>query len=207
MRNLALRYSDVIFIVDEAYYEFGSIDANTKKLVTCVRLATELPNVIVTRTFSKAFCLAALRCGYLIAHPNTIEKLRVYYNPKSVNRFAEIAALNALREVSTYYQPYIQTTNEARVSFLRALQAQGVQAQSGGGGNFVCVHVPGKGATQELCKLLESKAIYVRDISSRFPGYVRITIGLEMSRVVEELVSAMRKIGVLAPVAVKTLPV
>ena len=63
----------------------------------------------------------------------------------------------------------------------------------------MCVHVPGKTGPAELCKHLESKAIYVRDISSRFPGYVRITIGLEMSRVTDEIVSGLRKMGVLPP--------
>jgi aspartate/methionine/tyrosine aminotransferase len=99
--------------------------------------------VIVTRTFSKAFCLASLRVGYIIAHPNTIELLRVRYNPKvsfyfflphplflsspfspliscyqSVNQLAQLAATQALEELKSYYEPYIYVTNEARKKFV-----------------------------------------------------------------------------------------
>ncbi len=59
VRELAVRFESVMFIVDEAYYEFGAVDPQTKELITCVHLAAKLKNVIVTRTFSKAFCLAA----------------------------------------------------------------------------------------------------------------------------------------------------
>ena len=90
VRSLATRYPKTLFILDEAYHEFASIDPKTKAPVTCARLAGEMTNVVVTRTFSKAFCLASVRCGYLICHPNLIEQLRVRYNPKSVNSLAQV---------------------------------------------------------------------------------------------------------------------
>ncbi|KAL6073746.1 DUF5664 domain-containing protein [Balamuthia mandrillaris] len=156
-------------------------------MMTCAKLATTMTNVIVTRTFSKAFCLASVRCGYMVGHPTTIDGLRAYYNPKSVNSFAQVAASQALKEWESYYLPYIKATNAAREAFLHDLQKRGVPARSGGGGNFVCVGpVPG-GRTAELCQRLEKESIYVRDISNRFPGFVRITIGLDMSRVVDTL--------------------
>jgi len=56
--------------------------------VSGVAFVTQYENLIVTRTASKAFCLASIRCGYLLAHKNTIEKILLLYNPKSVNEFA-----------------------------------------------------------------------------------------------------------------------
>ena len=197
VRDLAERFPDVYFLVDEAYHEFASVDLMTGKPITCAELAVQLRNVIVTRTFSKAFCLASVRCGYVIAHPATLDQLQPYYNPKSVNQLAQVAATAALREFETYYRPYIEATHEAREAFVEALQARGVAVRTGGAGNFVCVHVA-DGRTGELCRRLEDHAIYVRDLGARFPGYVRITIGLEMDRVVAALDQALRAMGLLA---------
>lgn len=190
VRYLSTAFPEVMFLVDEAYYEFGAIDPATGKPMTCAELAITSRNVVVTRTFSKAFCLASVRCGYVIGHPATLDELRPFYNPKSVNQFAQVAALAALRELDTYYRPYIELTHEAREQFVRDLQDRGIAVRSGGAGNFVCVEVP-DGRTAELCRRLEAHAIYVRDLGARFHGFVRITIGLEMDRVVEALDQAM----------------
>ena len=70
-----------MFILDEAYFEFSNNDS-------CLYLVSKYENIIVTRTASKAFCLASIRCGYLLASEKIIEKLSILYNPKSVNEFA-----------------------------------------------------------------------------------------------------------------------
>lgn len=190
VESLATAFPEVMFLVDEAYHEFGAIDPATGKPVTCAQLAISRRNVVVTRTFSKAFCLASVRCGYVIGHPATLDELRPYYNPKSVNQFAQVAALAALREFDAYYRPYIELTHEARENFVRDLEDRGIAVRSGGAGNFVCVEVP-EGRTAELCRRLEDHGIYVRDLGARFHGYVRITIGLEMERVSEALDQAL----------------
>ena len=206
VRTLATQFPQSTFIVDEAYHEFAPEDAQSGEIDTCARLATQFTNVVVTRTFSKAFCLASVRCGYLIAHPNTIERLRLHFNPKSVNTFAQIAAEQALYAFDSYYRPYIKLINAERVKFLSELTRLGITAQSGGGetlptllsiflhshchlqlrtgGNFVCVKVP---SPRSICASLEEHEIFVRDISERFPGYIRITIAPDMSRVVDAL--------------------
>lgn len=61
VKNLSERFPSIIFIVDEAYHEFASIDKETGKPLTVVKFAVDAQNVIVTRTFSKAFCLASVR--------------------------------------------------------------------------------------------------------------------------------------------------
>jgi len=195
INGLALRFPNVTFIIDEAYYEFGILDKTTAKPLTCVSIAVKHTNVIITRTFSKAFCLAAIRCGYIIAHPNIIENLRSYYNPKSVNELAQIAAVNALKEFDNYYLPYIKATNDARDNFIKILEDNTITVKSGGGGNFVCVKVP-ENQTQVICRKLEEKAIFVRDIHSRFPGFIRISIGLDMTRVSEAIIVAMKEISI-----------
>jgi len=182
-----------VFLMDEAYHEFASLDEATQKPTTCTAMAMKHCNVIVTRTFSKAFCLASLRCGYIIAHPNTVEELRVLYNPKSVNQLAQIGCGFAIDEFNTYYKPYIFATNEARKRFVAELGAAGVKTLSGGGGNFVCIVVP-DGKAKALCKKLEESAIYIRDISARVTHTVRVSIGLDMTRVTEAVIQAMKVI-------------
>lgn len=83
---------DVLLVVDEAYGEY--VDA--PGLSSALRLADRHPNVIITRTFSKAYALAGLRVGYLIAHPSVVaivERLRESFNVNNVALAAAEAAL------------------------------------------------------------------------------------------------------------------
>src|SRR5690348_2903626 len=83
---------DVLIVVDEAYAEY--VDA--PGLSSALRLADRHPNLIVTRTFSKAYALAGLRVGYLIAHPSVVavvERLRESFNVNNVALAAAEAAL------------------------------------------------------------------------------------------------------------------
>lgn len=82
----------VLVVVDEAYYELVTADDYS----TCLPLALERDNVLVTRTFSKAFGLAGLRVGYAVAQPETLSRLRRGQVPFSVNSIAQAAALAAL---------------------------------------------------------------------------------------------------------------
>jgi len=83
---------DVLLVVDEAYGEY--VDA--PGLSGALRLADRHPNLIVTRTFSKAYALAGLRVGYLIAHPSVVavvERLRESFNVNNVALAAARAAI------------------------------------------------------------------------------------------------------------------
>ncbi len=77
--------------VDEAYYEFSGISA--------LKLLKKYPNLIVTRTFSKAFGLASLRLGYVIARPEYIEEMIKVRGPYDVNMAAYYAAYAALQDM------------------------------------------------------------------------------------------------------------
>jgi histidinol-phosphate aminotransferase len=83
---------DVLVVVDEAYCEY--VDA--PGLSSALRLADRYPNLVVTRTFSKAYALAGLRVGYLVAHPSVvavIERLRESFNVNNIALAAAEAAL------------------------------------------------------------------------------------------------------------------
>lgn len=83
---------DVLVVVDEAYHEY--VDAKGPR--SALRLAAHHPNVVVTRTFSKAYALAGLRIGYLVADPGVVavlERLRESFNVNSVALAGAEAAL------------------------------------------------------------------------------------------------------------------
>jgi len=76
--------SGCLVVVDEAYYEFG------KK--TFVPLISRYDNLVILRTFSKAYSLASLRVGYLFSNPEIINEVRKVKSPFNVNTFSQLAA-------------------------------------------------------------------------------------------------------------------
>jgi histidinol-phosphate aminotransferase len=164
---------DVLIVVDEAYCEY--VDA--PGLSTALRLADRYPNLIVTRTFSKAYGLAGLRVGYLIAHPSVVaivERLRESFN---VNNVALAAAEAALAD--TAHLANARAFNRAERSWLcEALAARGyrgVPSQT----NFVLVDL-GRDAA-ELEHHLFERGVIVRPMG----GYglaqaLRISVGSRM---------------------------
>jgi histidinol-phosphate aminotransferase len=95
MRELLARVPrEVLVVLDEAYTEFVHDD----DAVDGLALAAEFKNVLLLRTFSKAFGLAGLRVGYAVARPRLARGLRSASTPFGVNALAQAAALAALRE-------------------------------------------------------------------------------------------------------------
>ena len=84
--------SDVIVVVDEAYVEF----VRDPEAVRGLEVWRERPNVVVLRTFSKAYGLAGLRVGYAVAHPPVAAALRKTATPFGVNSIAQVAAIASL---------------------------------------------------------------------------------------------------------------
>lgn len=82
----------VLVVIDEAYLEFGTDPAAPDALA----LLHDHPNVVVLRTFSKAYGLAGLRVGYAVAHPEIAEALRMTATPFGVNLLAQEAAVASL---------------------------------------------------------------------------------------------------------------
>jgi len=95
--------NDAIVLVDEAYYEFYR--------KSCFEFIRKYENVIITRTFSKAYGLAGLRIGYIVANSKTMEFLEKVISPYSVNSLAVIAAEAALEDYR-YMDDYVRQVNE-----------------------------------------------------------------------------------------------
>ncbi|MCX6551412.1 MAG: histidinol-phosphate transaminase [Acidobacteria bacterium] len=157
-----------VLFLDEAYVEFASTS-----FLSDLR---SHPNVVLGRTFAKAFGLAAVRAGYLVAAAPLIEQLRSVVLPFSVNVFA-LAAIRCAVQDAAYVSWYVAQVAESRRRIYAACERLGC-AYWTSEANFVLVRV-GAGAAA-LVETLAARGIYVRDRSSMAgcAGCIRITAGL-----------------------------
>ena len=147
-------------------------------------------NVLISRTFSKAYGLAGLRVGYGVAQPELTDLLNRVRHPFNVNTAAQAAAVAALTDAAFLEESYrlnrsgMQQLNDA----FRTLGLEYVPSF----GNFVLVKVGGASRVyQELLK----RGVIVRPVSNYgLPEWLRVTVGLpeENSRFVEALTAARR---------------
>ena len=162
---------NVVVVLDEAYTEYVS-DAAFPNGFDLLR---EFPNLIVTRTFSKAYGLAALRVGYAVANPQVADLLNRVRAPFNVNSLGLAAATAALAD-----DDYLARS--------RALNAQGMTQIVDGVnrlglplipsvGNFVTVEMPGD-AMPIYQKLLQHGVIVRPLLPYKMPKHLRISIGL-----------------------------
>jgi len=165
IESLITSMPKVLFIVDEAYYEFA------KK--TCAHLVISNKNLIVTRTFSKAFGLASVRLGYTIAHPDLLFHLRKIRNGKSINALAQLCGVAALSDLD-YLDSRITEMNDSKKFFIDNLSSKYIATESFA--NFVLVKTPD---SKFLLNKMKENRILIRDRSSflNLEDCIRITIG------------------------------
>lgn len=156
---------DVIVVMDEAYREFAAHD----DVPDGVDLYRRFPNVVVLRTFSKAYGLAALRVGFAVAHPVVAEALRKTAIPFGVSTIAEEAAIASLdAEDELFERVHALVLERERV--WSALRDQGWDIHRTEA-NFVWLRLGDR--TMEFVAECEAAGITVRP----FPGEgVRITV-------------------------------
>jgi histidinol-phosphate aminotransferase len=168
IRELAagLRPLGAILIVDEAYIEFcgGGVSAEV----------AELPNVLVLRTFSKAFGLAGLRVGYILANPELLATVAKVHNPKHITMFAQVGALAALGEAEQMWA-YTREVAAARAELQSSLEAAGWKVYASEANFLLLACDDPKG----LLRHLEENGVLARDRTQYFAGkgHVRVTVG------------------------------
>lgn len=180
---------NVYIIMDEAYYEYVTDEDYPDSL----KLLPEYPNMIILRTFSKAYGLASLRCGYGICHEELVQYLNRVINPFDVNLFAQYAAIAALEDEE--YLKLVHDTNKAQKEYLCKefddMKLNYVPSNT----NFIMVDV--KGQDKFLFDYLLKKGIIIRPgFLLGVPGWLRVSIGTEYQnkRFIEELKQGMKAI-------------
>ncbi len=166
--------ADIIVVLDEAYFEFASHpDYGVQNYPDGLALLKQFDNLIVTRTFSKAYGLAGLRVGYAIANPQITNILNRVRQPFNVNTLALKAAEIALAD-KAYLNASVQLNYEQMklvVAGLQALKLNFIPSI----GNFVCFKVDDANACYE--NLLKA-GIIVRPVGNYgMQDYLRVSIG------------------------------
>jgi len=167
-------FPQILFIIDEAYIEFGN--------ESCNLLSDKHKNLIITRTFSKAFGLASLRIGYCISNKINIEMMNKFRNPKSINLFAQVGAIAALEDIN-YTEEYVNNVKTNRKFFIGIMKNDFSNYLSAfnSDGNFVLIKLKNEFFPEDLMKFFEAEKIYIRNYShiNGLNNCIRITIGNE----------------------------
>lgn len=178
----------VIVVVDEAYAEYAQVP----RYPDATRWLARYPNLVVTRTFSKAFGLAGLRIGYAVSDPGIADLLNRIRQPFNTNSLAQAAALAALDdEAHLAHSVEMNATELERVGGICTQLGLGVTPSAG---NFLLVDM-GTDA-QPLFEALLREGVIVRPVANYgLPTHLRISIGTPQEN--DRLATALGK--VLAP--------
>lgn len=180
---------NVLVVVDEAYSEYVQRDGYPD----CTAWLQRYPNLVVTRTFSKAHGLAGLRVGYAVSHPEVADLLNRVRQPFNVNSVALAAALASLddkehlaRSVALNQagmQTLTQAVSELGLDFIPSVA------------NFITIEMGGPAAP--VYDALLRQGVIVRPVGGGYglPNHLRVTVGLESenARFIEALRHVLSK--------------
>jgi histidinol-phosphate aminotransferase len=183
IEKLLENYTETLFLIDEAYFEFTG--------VTAKELIFKYENLLISRTMSKAFALASFRIGYLLSCSENIQTISKVRNPKNFTTFAQVAAIAALSDIQ-YMQNYVKEVRLAKLQFINFIKSMDPFLQFfNTNGNFLLIRVSEQKDKKGLISHLETNDIFVRDFahSRLLLDCFRITVGTrEQMKVVENVI-------------------
>lgn len=159
-----------IVFFDEAYFEFAK---NFSDFPDTLKFLKDR-NVIITRSFSKAYGLAGIRIGYGISSPEIIDYLERVREPFNVNTLAQVAAVQALKDKKFLHET-LKTTEEGKKFLYRQFDKLGL-AYIPSAANFILVDVNTDG--KKVFELMLKEGVIVRDMQAwGLDNFIRVTIG------------------------------
>jgi histidinol-phosphate aminotransferase len=178
----------VLAVLDEAYNEYLAPELRGDT----VKLIKRHPNLIVTRTFSKAYGLAGLRVGYALAHESVADvmnRVRQPFNVNSVALAAAVAALDDMEFVARSYAENLQGMRQLEDG-AKALALDYIPSH----GNFITIRV---GKAADVYKRLLRRGVIVRPVGGGYglPEHLRVTIGTaqENERFLNALAASLKE--------------
>src|SRR3954452_6618982 len=160
----------VLVVLDEAYNEYLPHELKADS----ARWLKRHPNLVITRTFSKAYGLAGLRVGYALAHPSVADimnRVRQPFNVNSIALTAAVAALDDMEFVARSYAENLQGMRQIEEG-ARKLGLDFIPSH----GNFLTIRV---GKAADIFKRLLRRGVIVRPVGGAYqlPEHLRVTIG------------------------------
>ena len=178
--------SNAVLVVDEAYAEF-----RRSGVPSALELLSEYPNVIVTRTMSKAFAMAGVRLGYAAAHPSVIDALRIVRLPYHLSSVTQAVARAAIAHAGDL-QADLETLREERDALVMDLTARGLRvAPSDANFAFFGVFVD----RQAIWQGLVDRGVLIRETGPE--GWLRVSVGTpeENARFITALDEVLADLG------------
>ena len=175
-----LKLSKGIVIVDEAYEDFASED------ISVIPLINKYDNLIVLRTFSKAYALAGARVGYAIACEELVDLINAVKVPYNLNMFSQLVATWAIehKDIFKANAKKIMSQRDTMDAGLKALGFKTYPSEA----NFIWTELP-----EGYFEALKSQAIYIRQMAVSEKHYYRITIGTPEENA--KLLQALKELG------------
>lgn len=187
LQMLKAANQDEIFVVDEAYVDFGG--------ESCISLLSDFKNLVIVRTFSKSLCGAGQRLGYIVANPELVNIVTTVKN--SVNHFpidaiAQVSGTAACRDVA-YYVDTSRRIVQERDKFYDFLKENGffvIKSQT----NFLFAKHQKIGG-EKLYKAVKENGILIRHFATKgIEEFVRISIGTphQMEMLAQAILKAIK---------------
>lgn len=168
IRRIALAAPCAVILVDECYFEYAQ--------ATVVDLVDELPNVVVTRTFSKTWGMPSLRLGYVVANKQNIQALTNVRGPYDINQLAVVAIKSALTDMDDVYAYINEVMKVSKLKFEAFLDQKKV-AYWASAANYLWVFFEDPERMEHELKL--AKILVRPKLNAQNVMGLRITIGTE----------------------------
>lgn len=178
--------SNAVLVVDEAYAEF-----RRSGVPSALELLSEYPNVIVTRTMSKAFAMAGVRLGYAAAHPRVVDALRIVRLPYHLSSVTQAVARAAIAHAQDL-QAGLDILRQERDTLVSDLRARGLQVPSSDA-NFCLFGVFADRHT--IWQHLVDRSVLIRETGPA--GWLRVSVGTpeENARFITALDEVLADLG------------
>lgn len=177
----AARSVNALVVVDEAYAEFSSQPS-------VVSLIEDVPNIIVSRTMSKAFAFAGARLGYMIANPTIIDAMLLIRLPYHLSDLTQAAAIAALKHQDSLLSD-VERISKSRQSLVTDLQGLGFTVIPSDA-NFILFTGFKEEATKVWSSLVDA-GVLIRDVG--IPNHLRVTVGTDSEN--RALIDALRNVN------------
>ncbi|WP_127470875.1 histidinol-phosphate transaminase [Thiomicrorhabdus aquaedulcis] len=164
----------VIVVLDEAYVEYAQAAVNAQDYLNGMAYINAHPNVLVSRTFSKAYGLASLRVGYMAGTPEIIGYLNQLRAPFNINQLAQVAAVAALKDAE-FVQKGVALNQQGMQQIITALNELNIESIASVA-NFLCINLGEKAA--KINQMLLQKGVIVRPVANYgLTQFLRVSIG------------------------------
>ncbi len=180
---------NIVVVLDEAYLEYAASFVDEQAWFNGADYLSKYSNLLISRTFSKAYGLASLRVGYMLGNPEIIGYINQVREPFNINHFAQVAAKTALED-QEFVAESVKLNKLGMLQIIEALEKLEVDYIPSAG-NFICIDL-GEKALHYNQKLLELGVI-VRPVANYgIKDYLRISIGTQIEN--DHFIDALKQV-------------